>query len=129
MFFFLRGKQEEEEKNTLISLFLSLSLSLSLSVPIYSTQVNLQPALIYIAPMGANAQPQGSVLSSAFEGFFCSRRENEKAEGGEQSRGTRGEKENQKNLTHSSSLSTQNSTGVQVAPYLVAVSPMGAFCR
>ena len=96
MFFFLRGKQEEEEKNTLISLFLSLSLSLSLSVPIYSTQVNLQPALIYIAPMGANAQPQGSVLSSAFEGFFCSRRENEKAEGGEQSRGTRGEKENQK---------------------------------
>ena len=96
VFFFLRGKQEEEEKNTLISLFLSLSLSLSLSVPIYSTQVNLQPALIYIAPMGANAQPQGSVLSSAFEGFFCSRRENEKAEGGEQSRGTRGEKENQK---------------------------------
>ena len=32
-------------------------------------------------------------------------------------------------LDHSSSLSTQNSTGVQVAPYLVAVSPMGAFCR
>ena len=128
VFFSSRETRRRRKKHPHLSFSFSLSFSLSLFQSI--------PPRSICSPRSSISPPWAPTLSLKVRSFllhsraFFVRGERMRRQRAANSRGGQGErKRTKKNLTHSSSLSTQNSTGVQVAPYLVAVSPMGAFCR
>ena len=120
-FFSSRKKQRGKKKHSHLFLSFSpllLSLSLFQSIPYRST----------CSPRSFSSLPWAPTLSLKVRSFLPKSRQRAAKQPRGRRAGRQGEQKEKLTLfSFPPFVSTQNSTGVQVAPYLVAVSPMGAF--